>query len=95
MINNDAVTKCVNEAAMIFHKRQAGLSAVEKQYADHTQGTLVTCTLTGYHSSRKNQVIEVKLNDEVIDRVIIANLRMKHKCNFRHIYGIRTRSSGM
>lgn len=93
MINNDLVTKCVNDAAAVFHKRQASLNAVEKQYVDN--GMLLTCTLTGYHSSRKNQVIEVKLNDAVIERVIIANLRMKHKCNFRHIYNVRTRTSGM
>ena len=92
MINNQAIVNCVNNAAETFHKRNAPLSAVEN-YTDPLYP--ITCTLTGFNSTKKNQVIEVKVNDIVIDRVIIANLRMKHKCNFAHIYGIKNRIGGM
>ena len=92
-MNSQAIVNCVNKAAETFHKRNAPLSAVEKEYA--APGVLVTCTLTGYHSTKRNQVIEVQVNETVIDRVIIANLRMKHRCNFNHIYGIKNRIGGM
>lgn len=92
-MNNQAIVNCVNKAAENFHKRNAPLSATENEYADGL--TLVTCTLTGFHANKRNQVIEVKVNDVVLDRVIIANLRMKFKHNFSHTYGSKTRIGGM
>uniref|UniRef100_A0AAU8L0B2 Uncharacterized protein n=1 Tax=Pantoea phage Survivor TaxID=3232176 RepID=A0AAU8L0B2_9CAUD len=92
MINNDAVVKCVHDAADAFHSRLAKLGATE-MYTDPQYP--VTCTLFGYSNDRNNQIIEVKLGNTVIDKLIITNRRMKHRCNFRHVYGVKSRISGL
>lgn len=92
IINNTAVANCVHDAAKAFHSRKAKLGSVE-QYSDPLYP--ITCTLFGFNESRQNQIIEVKMKNVVIDKLIISKLSMKHKCNFAHVFRVKTSARGM